>query len=200
MSKKQKENSGSVTKNRAIKIFEALGFKTASKWDEARLQKKLIKLDTLIEGAELDKKTQKRVNDILRAQKGGRKVVVIDPDDAAADKKRGKEVEDSKKRVASEKAEKKGKAQRKQDKVEGKKKTPKKKEPKKPGVIATILEIIQSNPASKKQILDRLKTRFPDRPVEGMEKTISAQLPNRMAKEKGIKIKVDDKGRFSTKK
>lgn len=198
MSKKKKENVGTVTRNRAIKIFEALGFKTVGKWDVARLQKKLIKLGTLIEGAKLDRKTQKRVNEILRAQSKGRKVVVIDPDDAAADKQRENAVKSAGKRAATKSKEKKETSKRKSDKAAGKK--PKRKEPKKPGVIATILEIIQNGPVSKKQILAKLKSRFPDRPVDGMEKTINAQLPNRMAKEKGIKIKVDDKGRFSTKK
>ena len=76
----------------------------------------------------------------------------------------------------------------------------KKTEPKKPGVIASILEFVQAGPISKKHILSKLTKRFPDRPAEGMEKTIAAQLPNRMAKERGIKIKVDDEGRFSAKK
>ena len=54
-SKKSEANLGTVTKNRAIKIFEALGFQTADKWDVERLQKKLVKLSTLVEEAELDK-------------------------------------------------------------------------------------------------------------------------------------------------
>jgi len=107
MSKKE-ESLGTITKNRAVKIFEALGFKTAGKWDVARLQKKIVKLDTLIEGAELDSKTLKRVNEILRAQTKGRKVAVVDPDDAAADKQRDKGVKDAAKREVIRKAEKKG--------------------------------------------------------------------------------------------
>lgn len=197
MAKKNKENSGKVTKNRVIKIFEALGFKTAPKWDVPRLEKKLIKLEGFIEGAKLDKKTQKRVNEILRIQKKGRKVIVFDPDDEAAGKSRGQDVKDAQMRAASKKSEKKTTAKRKTDKAAGKK--PKRKEPKKPGVIASILEFIQGDPVSKKQLLSKLTKRFPDRPVDGMAKTIQAQLPNRMAKEKGIKIKVDGKGRFSTK-
>lgn len=197
MNKKKKEFSGKVTKNRVVKIFLALGFKTADKWDIIRLQKKLVKLDVLIEGAKLDAKTQKRVNEILRLQNKGRKVIVFDPDDEAADKKRGQDVKDAQKRAATKKTEK-ATAGRKADKAAGKK--PKRKEPKKPGVIASILEFIQAGPVSKKQLLGKLTKRFPDRPVDGMAKTIQAQLPNRMAKEKKIKIKMDDKGRFSVKK
>ena len=198
-SKKKKEISGKVTKNRVVKIFEALGFKTAERWDIHRLQKKLVELEMLVEGAKLDDKTQKRVNEILSLQKKGRKVIVFDPDDADADKKRGQDVEAAQKRATTKKVEKKEKTKRETDKAAGKK--PKQKEPKKIGVIASILEFISAgNPVSKKQLLDKLTKRFPDRPVDGMEKTIAAQLPNRMAKEKGIKIKVDDKGRFSTTK
>lgn len=80
------------------------------------------------------------------------------------------------------------------------KKEVKKKEPKKPGVIASILEFVEHGPISKKEILGKLTKRFPDRPAEGMEKTINAQLPNRMSKERGVKIKVDDKGCFFVKK
>ena len=76
----------------------------------------------------------------------------------------------------------------------------KKAEKKAPGVIASILEFIQHGPISKKHILSKLQKRFPDRPVEGMEKTINAQLPNRMSKEKGVKIKVDSKGQYYIKK
>ena len=119
--KKREENLGTVTKNRAIKIFEALGFQTADKWDVARLQKKLVKLSTLVDGANLDSKTQKRVNEILRAQKAGRKVAVIDPNDAAADKQREKKVEDAAKREKERKAEKRSKTAKKEKAVVKKK-------------------------------------------------------------------------------
>lgn len=110
----KKEDSGAITKNRAIKIFEALGFKTAEKWDTIRLQKKLEKLGTLIEGAQIDKKNQKRINEILRFQKKGHKVIVVDPDDAVADKKRGKAVEDAAKRETKRKSEKKAEMAKKE--------------------------------------------------------------------------------------
>jgi len=72
--------------------------------------------------------------------------------------------------------------------------------PKAPGVIATILACVQHGPVSKEQILAKLQKKFPDRPVEGMAKTIQAQLPNRMSKEKGVEIVRDKDGNFYVKK
>lgn len=205
MSKKEKESSGTVSRNRAIKIFEALGFKTASQWDAARLQKKLVKLDTLVEGAVLDKKTQKRVNEILRAQKRGRKVTVVDTEDAAADKKRGQAVKDSQKRTANAKAEKKVKAEKK-EKSAAKKKTKdveatkkqekriaEKKESGKPGLMMSMYEFIQTHqPISAKKILSLLKKRFPERDPGSIERCIP-RYPKCLA-EKGITdISQDDK-------
>jgi len=120
MSTKKKQFSGQVTKTRAIKIFEALGFKTAGKWDVAKLQRKLLKLDTLIEGTDLDKKNLKKVNEILSAQAKGRKVIVVDVEDVAAGKQREKEVKDAAAREVKRKADQKTKAKAK-EKAETKK-------------------------------------------------------------------------------
>lgn len=193
-SKSKKKFTGQVSLTRARKIFIALGFGTAGSWNEAKLTKKIQKLPDLADGVKLEPKMQKRVNTICNWLKDGKKVVVINLDDVAAGKKRATDVEDAVKREDARKKEKKEKTQRKTDKAAGKK--PKRKGPKKIGVIASILEFIQKGPISKKQILAKLKQRFPDRPEDGMAKTIQAQLPKRMSKEKGIKIKVDDKGRF----
>ena len=76
----------------------------------------------------------------------------------------------------------------------------KKTEPKKPGIIASILEFVQAGPISKKHIMSKLTKRFPDRDAAGMSKHIVAQLPNRMSKEKGVKIVRDKDGCFSAKK
>lgn len=66
------------------------------------------------------------------------------------------------------------------------------------GVIAAILKIITDKPTSKEGILKQLVKKFPDRVEDAMKKTINAQLPKRMAKEKGIKITEKD-GKYSTK-
>lgn len=66
-------------------------------------------------------------------------------------------------------------------------------EPKKPGVIASILEVITNAkaPVSDADILAELVVRFPDRTAEAMLKTIKAQLggknqPLRMEDEKKV--------------
>ena len=68
-------------------------------------------------------------------------------------------------------------------------------EPKKPGVIASILEVIQNSetPVSETQILAELVKRFPDKESASMHKTIKAQLggkeqPLRMEGEKNVKF------------
>jgi len=199
MSRGKEKSLGTITRNRAIKIFEALGFKTANKWDTARLQKKLIKLDVLVGGTELDIKTQKRVGEILGAQKKGRIVTVVDVEKAETNKQLEQDVKDAERREADRKAEKKKQAVRK-EKGASKKKTEKTsatKKQKTPGVIMSILEFVKSHgPISEEKILSLLKRRFPDRNPESMGKTIKAQLPNRMSREKSINIKVDNEDRF----
>lgn len=216
MSPKREENQPTVTRNRAIKIFEALGFKTAGKWDAARCQKKVNKLHSLIEGADLDDKTQKRVDAILKQQQDGKVIVkVVDPDNAAADKQADKEVKAAAKREVTRKAEKKDKTKKKEkkaskkadkgkdsSKAEKKDKSKKaEKKEKKPGVIMSMLEFVRTQgPISEKKILALLKKRFPDKNPESMERTIP-QIPGYLVRKKNIDvIGKDDKGRYSIKK
>ncbi len=98
-----------ITMKRAVLIFTALGFKTADQWDIARIQKKLGKLHNLIEGAKLDTKTQKRVNEILRLQESGEKVIVVNPDNAVSNKRLDKDLAAAAKREKERKAEKRSK-------------------------------------------------------------------------------------------
>jgi hypothetical protein len=57
--------------------------------------------------------------------------------------------------------------------------------PAKPGVIATIVSLIEKEgPISKEVILSNLEKAFPERDAEGMKKTINVQIPNRIRKEK----------------
>jgi len=78
-------------------------------------------------------------------------------------------------------------------KLVGKKST----EPKSPGVISSIFDLIEKSGkvgVLKTEILASLVTRFPDRTSDGMQKTINVQLPSRMSKEKNVEIiKVEDK-------
>lgn len=70
---------------------------------------------------------------------------------------------------------------------------------KKIGVIAKIQELITNNPLTEDEIVTALGKTFPDRPLEGMRKTVRVQLPNRMGKEKKIKIEKNDKGKYYVK-
>jgi len=211
--KKKEKFSGKVTVTRAVKIFEALGFKTAKQWDRARLEKKIQNLLTLTEGTELDQKMQKRVNEILRALKQGRKIIVVDVVDAPADAKREREVKDAVKREANRKAEKKVKDKKKakaEVKKTAKRDTAKKQakkavavsgKEKKPGVIMSVLEFVkEGKPISEKQILARLKQRFPDKNPESMGRSIS-HVPNYLTRNRGIDvIGKNDKGQYVIKK
>lgn len=66
-----------------------------------------------------------------------------------------------------------------------------------PGVIGSIKEFLEAAGKagiSASSILDKLAERFPDRAKEAMAKTVQAQLPKRMAKEKGISISTKKEG------
>lgn len=67
----------------------------------------------------------------------------------------------------------------------------------KPGVIAAIFEMVKAGPHSKEEILTKLITQFPDRSADSMKATVNVQLPNRMSKDKGVKIIRDDNSRYS---
>ena len=69
------------------------------------------------------------------------------------------------------------------------KKAPAKKEKKDAGVIASILEFVTKfGPITKDEVVLKLSERFTDRDPVAMAKTVQAQLPKRMSKEKGINI------------
>ena len=206
--KKKKKFSGQVTMNRAIKIFEALGFKTASKWDVHKIQKKLGKLHELIEGVELDPKNLKKVNQILKAQNEGKKIIVVDVDDVVAGKQREKDVKDAQKRAVTREQERKTKtvkkekamAKKKAKKSEAKKqakKAVKAAREKKPGLMMSMYEFIQTQqPISARKILSLLKKRFPNKNPESMERCIP-RYPKCLADSHGITdIGQDDKERY----
>jgi hypothetical protein len=83
------------------------------------------------------------------------------------------------------------------------KKSSKSTEPKDPGVIETILEIVEKanieKGVSKKAILSKLVAKVPDRAPDGMSKTINVQLPTRMSRERGIAIEKLENGNFYVK-
>lgn len=181
-----------VARKNILSIFNAMGYKTMSKRTDKQLENKI---SALVENkVEVMKKlagvARKGFAAIVKEVEGGGKVTVVNMSSTAKAKKEQakKDIAGAEKRAVEKKVGKK------------KKKAPKDKGPKKPGVITTIFECVQKGPVSRKQILAKLKQRFPDREADGMEKTIRAQLPNRLAKAKGIEIIKNDKGQFKIKK
>lgn len=168
-----------IKKETVIKLFVELGFKTAGRWPTKKLQQKIKNLPELTDGVKIRKpKVRKILNAILAAKK----VAIVDEAAEAEDKKLQKQMGGSKKTRDSQK-----KA----------KKVAKKKAPKGPGVISTILEIIKTKgPVSKEQIQSALTRKFPDRPKDGMMNTINIQVPSRLNKEKNAKIKKNAKGKY----
>lgn len=83
-------------------------------------------------------------------------------------------------------------------KGKGTKATKKTTEPKGPGVIASIIELLQAatakKPLSKSALLDKLVARFPDRTREAMHKTINCQVPFRLRKDKELEVHSNDEG------
>jgi len=202
--KKGKKFTGEVTKTRAIKIFEALSFKTAGTWNVIRLQKKIQDLPNLIEGTKFTSKMQRRVDIIVRALGRGVKITVVDVEDATADAKRKQEIEDAAKREAKRKSEKKtkdkSKAKAKAKKTAKKNATKKQAKKavvakeKKPGLMLSMYEFIQAHqPISARKILSMLKQRFPNKNPESMERCIP-RYPKCLADSHGITdIGQDDK-------
>jgi hypothetical protein len=85
--------------------------------------------------------------------------------------------------------------------VELKKLTGKKSSEKRsPGVIATILTLVTESGKtgiSKADILAKLVEMFPDRAADGMSKTINVQIPNRLERERNVKIVKLENGNYA---
>ena len=65
----------------------------------------------------------------------------------------------------------------------------------KPGVIATIIDLLKKGPITKADILAELVKTFPDREEKAMKSTINIQVPGRIIKDKGLDVvEVKDKG------
>ena len=86
------------------------------------------------------------------------------------------------------------------EKIGGKKKVgPKKSQ--KVGICSTILLIVQEKgPITKKDILKKMVSKFPDRDEKAMGKTMSAQVPQLLNSRHNAKIVGNDKKEFYIKK
>ena len=181
-----------LKKEKAIKLLKILGFHTAHKMDCARLTEKMNKLSSIIELKDCKKpKAKELLKKIFDTTDAGTKIKVYDPDDKQVEedfnkhkKNKTKEAAKTKKIPAKEKTKKVG------SKGNGKSK---------PGVVATIVEMIKAKPMTKETILDKLSKKFPDRDPKGMSHTVTIQLGSRLKADKGINVKCDDKGRYSIK-
>lgn len=67
-----------------------------------------------------------------------------------------------------------------------------------PGVIDVIAEVLKGaskkKPVSKDDIVKQLAKRFTDRDPEKMRKTVNAQVPSRIARDRKIKVQSSDDG------
>jgi chemotaxis response regulator CheB len=148
--------------------------------NEKKAKKQILEASKLIEKTDKITKETMEVINALKEKKEKKS------DKVKPEKKEGKKSTKATKAKKSEKSKKTEDKPKKSSKSKG------------VGVIATILKTITEKPSSKESILKKLVKAFPDRDEQSMSKTIQAQLPNRMAKEKGIKITEKD-GKFSTK-
>ena len=109
-----------------------------------------------------------------------------------------REKKETEKEENKKKDEKEGKmSSKKEHKPEKKLENKEGKKEKKPGVIATIISIVEEKqPISLDKIASLLTKKFPEREEKGMRKTASVQLNSRLNTQ-GFKVTKDDKGRFS---
>jgi len=205
-----------LTREQAVKLLVEMGYKTAGKWNTERIQKKVDSFAELAKEEEIvieDEKMQIRFKRIVKALKNGKTVMIDDAaevtDETSAKPTKKKKTKKSKKKIESdvdEDADEDADVDEGTDEEEAptkkKKKAAKKSEKKEKstGVIASILEFITDNgPINKAGILELLVDRFPDREEAAMAKTVQAQLPTRLMKDKNVKIIKDENKCFSIK-
>lgn len=162
-----------------VALCVALGWKTAGKWDGAKLATKLKEfpeLDTA--DNELTAEQTKLYKKICKDPKA---VVIVaeepsDEEDDAADVDEGAPV---------------GKA--KKEKGE-----PAAKKAKGAGIIGTIVAVLTKasakKPVTKEEIHKVLQETYPEREAKGMLSTIHIQVPNRLRNDKKLNVQKSDKG------
>jgi len=83
-------------------------------------------------------------------------------------------------------------------KVEENKKLAAERKQRKPGVIAAIIDVINTKgPITKAGILEELTTRFPDRKPESMKKTINCQVPSFINQRQPFRVKKNDNNEWT---
>ena len=186
-----------VTREQALALFAALGYGTASKWNNKRMEAKLNKIDRSVEeDTQLEGEPQQTLTKIKEAL-ANKETIGIGGEEAPTEEAQTEETPPVEEESPTEespteetKTEEENENVAKKTKTKAKKAPAKKKEVKKaPGVIASIVEFLEAGKAmTKEQILNRLVKRFPDREPSALIQTINCQVPTRLRKEKKLKI------------
>lgn len=181
-----------VERKQLAALFVELGFATASNWTKARLQTKLKDLPELVKEDDAAQPESKELRTLL-------KEVVAAVDAGTAVEITGDDVGPETSKKPATKAG--GKTNPKKPEGKGSKADKGKADkPKKPGVIATIIEVLKNaskdKPATKEKILKECKKKFPEREEASMKSTIASQVPSGLKAEKSIVVKKDGNGGF----
>lgn len=189
-----------VAREDAVKLFAELDYPAAAKWSKKRLQEKLTGLDELVdEDTETEtKESQKLMESVLKAIEDKTTIELEFGEESGKDD--GEEEKESKgkggKGKGKEKESKGGKQPKGEKGKGGSSKGKKEKKESGPGVIASIIEFLKgatkTKPLTKKQLVELLAKRFPDRTAEAMEKTVNVQVPNRLRVDKDIEVESKD--------
>ena len=161
---------------------------------DAQRMKQIKKLASLLAGDTISKET----SDFLTEQGIEFKAVVKPKKKTPAKKTPAKKTPAKKtpaKKDEKKTPAKKTPAKKDEKKTPAKKKAATPKKAKKPGVIATIFELVKTKgPITEDNIVKALVKKFPDRQEQSMRNTVKVQLPNRMSRERNVKIEKTDKG------
>jgi outer membrane biosynthesis protein TonB len=212
-----------VLRAKVVKLCEALGFSTASKWNKMRMTSKLKEIAGLGDvGDDLEEQEDRDLLNLIVTQKGDVDVVQSleqDPDAETQEEAVEAPAKEEDVQEAEEPVEKPVKAKAKAVKVEEATeeetenvpvKQPKAKKDKVqkvkraksagPGVIASIIEFLSTgsakSPLSEEDLLAKLVERFPARSADSMTGTVRAQSASRILKDRGLEVKSNDKGRW----
>jgi len=214
-----------VKKSQAIALFEAMGFKTAKKWDLAKLTEKINEIEKGPDEPFDDEDLDALIDELMEAEEA----VVLDdevaePDD---DDEEGEDEDDDDDAEAEddededeqeaddddEQEDEKPKKSKKGDKVKKDKKEKKEKKDKKEKVKGekkaggsreksldkVTLGILKEGTSTLKQIVKALKKEFPDHDAETLERTTKRRVTGYLQTKYGVKITKNDDGTYKAK-
>ena len=185
-----------VSKEIAVKMFVAVGFKSAADWKEGKIVAQLNDVDSDIVSAAKKTKTKEVVDFFTKIEKAlkAKKEITL----GASEAKTEEEEAAPEAEAAAPTKEKTKPAKGKPSKDKGGKEKPEK-EPKqkKPGILAVIVETLtkasKTKPVTREDITAALVKQFPDRDPKGMKSTVSSQVPSGLKAEKNIVLGTDGK-------